>query len=300
MKVLVTGGGGFIGCWIVKRLLAAGMEPRIFDLGEDRRLLREIAGAPADRVEWLSGDVAEGAAVTAAAKGCGAIVHLAALLTPACIADPVRGARVNLIGHLNVLLAAREHAIGKVAYMSSIGVFGPDDNVQPRPTTLYGAFKLAAEHSALAFHEQDGVPSVGFRPYVVYGPGRERGLSAGPTLACRAAAEGRPYTFPIAGRFDMIHVDDVAHAFERVLEMPMAGARVLNLFGGERSAEAVVEAIRGLVPEADIAIDGRPMPIAVPARDDEAARLLPGWSARSPEAGIADTIQYYRRRARHP
>lgn len=297
MRVLVTGGGGFIGCWIVKRLLAAGAKPRIFDLGQDRRLLKEIAGTEAEKLEWVVGDIADTDRVSEAARGCDAIIHLAGLLTPACLADPVKGALVNLIGQLNVLMAAREQNIGKVVYMSSTGVYGPEDNMQPRPTTLYGAFKLAAEQSAKAFFLQDGVPSIGFRPYVVYGPGRELGLSAGPTLACRAAAEGRAYVLPITGRYDLIHVDDVARAFELALGVTAEDAEVVNLFGGERSSQEVLAAIRSVVPDAEITIEGAPMPIAGPSPDGGAARLLPRWSARSPEAGIADTIAYYRQAA---
>ena len=115
--------------------------------------------------------------------------------------------------------------------MSSAGVFGPTDGDVPFPTTLYGAFKLAGEGCARAFWEDHRIPSVGFRPLVVYGPGRELGLTAGPTLACRAAARGEAYVIPFSGATDFIYVDDVAAAFVAPVQRALSGAAVHNLLG---------------------------------------------------------------------
>src|SRR5690606_32711359 len=175
MKALITGGAGFLGAWIAKRLLAGGHEVRIFDRSADRRLVMGIVGADASKIEWLTGDIANGNEVLEAAEGCGAIAHLAALLTPACQADPVRGVNVNLVGTINVFEAARRHGIPNLTYASSAAVFGPDDGTHPYPMTIYGVFKLACEGVARAFAEDHGVASVGFRPLIVYGPGRETG-----------------------------------------------------------------------------------------------------------------------------
>lgn len=101
----------------------------------------------------------------------------------------------------------------------------------------------------------------------------------------------------MTGSYDLIHVDDVASAFVQALDVESNGAEIVNLFGGERSSEEVVAAIRATVPEADITISRAPMPIAGPRPDETAARLLPGWSARSPEQGLADTIAWYRQAA---
>lgn len=293
MRVLVTGGGGFIGAWIVRALAAAGHEPRIFDLGSDRRILRFIAGdALAGRTEWVSGDIADTAAVEAAAEGTDAVIHLAGLLTPACRADPVLGAKVNLIGTLNAFLAARRHGIGRVLYMSSIGVFGPEGGALPAPTTLYGAFKLGGEYAARAFHADDRIASIGFRPYVVYGPGREAGLSAGPSLAARAVARGEAYTIPFTGTVDLIHVEDVADAFLRALTVPLDGAAVVNLWGERLDAAGMLAAIRAARPDARIAAEGPSMPIEPPPADGEAVRLLPGFSSRRFANGFAASVAF--------
>jgi len=298
MRILITGGGGFIGAWIAKKLLEAGHEIRVFDLVDERRIMRLIAGgAIADAMDWRVGDIADTAAVEQAATGCDGIVHLAGLLTPACRANPLKGVSVNLVGTLNVFLAARRLGIARVIYMSSAGVFGPDGSGEPRPVTHYGSFKLACENSAAAFWSDDGLASIGFRPFVVYGPGREGGLSAGPTLACRAAAKGEAYTIPFTGSFDMIHVEDVAAAFVIALSLPPEGARVFNLPGVVTSSDEVVAAILRSVSDARIDASGDPMPIACPAPDGLAQAALPGWKPRDLDSGIADTIAFYRQHA---
>lgn len=295
MRILVTGGGGFIGAWILRALAREGFTPVVLDKAEDRSKIREIAGPDfASSLEWVAADIADTRAVVEAARGCERIIHLAGLLTPACKADPILGARVNLIGTLNVFLAAREHGMPSVIYMSSAGVFGPDGGPEPHPTTLYGAYKLAGEHAARAFREDSGIASIGFRPYVVYGPGRDGGLSAGPTLACRAAARGEAYTMPITGSFDMVHVADVASAFLRAIRMPLDDAHVVNLLGHPATADDVVALIRDAVPGARIECAGDPMPISCPTRDAALERLFPDWQPIGIAAGLRSTIDFYR------
>ncbi|MEP3438011.1 MAG: NAD-dependent epimerase/dehydratase family protein [Hoeflea sp.] len=298
MRVLITGGGGFIGSWIARAMLAAGHDVRIFDLHDERRMMGMIVGeATASAMDWRTGNIADTGTVELAAKDCDAIVHLAGLLTPACRADPLNGVSVNLVGTLNVFLVARKFGIARVLYMSSAGVFGADASGEPRPVTHYGAFKLACENSAAAFWEDDRIASIGFRPFVVYGPGREGGLSAGPSLACEAAARGQDYTIPFTGRFDIIHVEDVASAFVQALALPPEGARVFNLSGGMASAQDVVAAISACAPDVRIDATGNPMPITCPEPDGLIQVALPKWHARDLATGIADTISYHQARA---
>lgn len=92
-KVLVTGGSGFLGAWIIRRLARRGIAARVFDISDQRRIVAEVAGpALAQSLDWQVGDIRDGAAVRRAAEGCEGIVHLAGILIPACAADPVRGA----------------------------------------------------------------------------------------------------------------------------------------------------------------------------------------------------------------
>ena len=145
MKILLTGGGGFIGAWITLRLLEDGHTVRVFDRAERRGLMRRVAGERADDVEWICGDIVCAQEVSAAFAGCGGVIHLAGLLTPDCRADPLRGLEVNLAGTVNVFESARQQGLGRVVYCSTAGVYGPDDGARPDPATLYGVYKLAGE-----------------------------------------------------------------------------------------------------------------------------------------------------------
>jgi len=293
MKALITGGAGFLGAWIAKRLLARGHEVRIFDRSADRHLVMGIVGADASKIEWLTGDIANGNEVLEAAEGCGAIAHLAALLTPACQADPVRGVNVNLVGTINVFEAARRHGIPNLTYASSAAVFGPDDGTHPYPMTIYGVFKLACEGVARAFAEDHGVASVGFRPLIVYGPGRETGATAGVTIACRKAVEGEPYAIPFTGETDLIYVEDVAAAFEAALVRPVAGAHVFNLHGEIADVRQVMEIIRSLRPGAEITAAGGELTIAARRDRHDMGKTLGPLPFTSVEGGLRRTIAYY-------
>lgn len=294
MTVLITGGGGFLGAWIIKRLAAEGVAVRVLDLKDDRRVTREIIGDAAEDLDWRTGDVADADAVAAAAEGCEAAIHLAALLTPACSADPVQGAQVNLIGTLNVFAAAIANQMRGVAYASSAGVFGPDDGATPFPITHYGAYKLACEGSARAHWHEDGLPSVGFRPLVVYGPGREVGLTAGPSLACRAAAEGRPYTIPFSGATDMIFVDDVAAAFCAAATRTFEGAHAFSLAGERATVADIAAGIRAVAPDAQIDWSGPEVPVSADIVPGPAGELLGSLPHTSLADGLRVTVDHYR------
>lgn len=296
MRVLITGGGGFIGAWIIKRLLAKGDQVRILDAKSDRTIVREIVGAPADTPDWQVGDVSHRATVAKAAEGCDAIFHMAAILTPACAADPIRGAEINLIGTLNAFEAARTHKLRSVIYMSSAGVFGPDDGVTPRPTTHYGAFKLACEGSARAYWLDHGIASVGFRPLIVYGPGRETGLTAGPTLAARAAAEGRPYTIPFTGASDFLFVDDIAAAFVAAASTELKGAEAYNLVGVKATVDDIIRTIARLGLNAHIDAKGPTLPVSDAIVPGTIREVFPSIPTTSLEDGLAATVAHYRQR----
>jgi UDP-glucose 4-epimerase len=294
MRILLTGGNGFLGAWIAKRLLERGFDIAVFDIVENRRLMNAIAGPAATKVPWILGDIVDGAAVLAAARNCGAIIHLAGILTPDCKANPVRGAQINLIGTLNVFEAARQLGISRVLYTSSAGVYGPDDGYTPKPTTHYGAYKLACEGSARAYLADHGLASIGFRPFIVYGPGRETGISAGPTLACRAAARGEAYAIPYSGRSGLVFVDDVAAAYEAALLRQPDGAHVFNNPGETVANEDVVAAIRKCVPDARITVSGPPLSIIPEIDASDIATVLPGLPNTGLAQGIAETVAFYR------
>lgn len=259
-RVLITDGGGFLGAWIPKNLIARDITVRVFELTENRAQIDLIAPEANGNTEWVQGDVSDTQTVLDATEGCDAVIHLAGLMTPACKADPLLGARVNVLGTLNAFEAAKVHAINKVVYTGSGGVYGLENNMPPFPQTHYGAFKLANEGNARAYWADDRISSFGFRPFVIYGPGRDAGLTADISMACAAAAKGEAYTIGLSGPMSLVYVEDVARAYVQALLQDMKGAHVANLTGHQSTVEQAAKLIREIVPGAPIRISGAPIP----------------------------------------
>src|SRR5215510_3653889 len=126
-RFLVTGALGCIGAWVVRNLIREGVPTAIFDLANDSRRLRLIMSEDElVRVQMQSGDIANLSDVEGALQATGAthVIHLAALQVPFCKADPSLGARVNVLGTVNVFEAAKRSALARVAYASSAAVYG--------------------------------------------------------------------------------------------------------------------------------------------------------------------------------
>jgi len=280
-RVLLTGGTGFVGLRTAAALHAAGHSIRIFDLAPRPERL------PADMpVEIVSGDIADPAAVAAAAAGCGGIIHLAGLMTVDCARDPVLAAKVNLIGSLNVFEAAKAGSL-PVAYLSTAGVFGPEDATHPKPMTIYGATKLAVEGAARAFFLDHGVPSLALRPYIVYGPGVSSGIAAGPSIAIAASVRREPAEIRFSGRVGFVYVDDVARILAAAMTAPLEGASALTMAGETAEMEDFVAELRAQSGWPDISISGAPL--RIPA--DLASDPVPAFLGPQPVTGFAAGIR---------
>ena len=290
MQLLVTGGRGVRGVRTIRLARARGPRVRVFDAVDDRIQVAAAVGAEASDLGWTVGDVVEAGAVSRAVAGADAIIHFAGVMTTDCRKDPVRGAKIDLIGALNVFRAALDHGVGRLAWASSAAVFAPDDGRQPRPITHYGAYKLAAEACARAHFLEDGLSSVAFRPAIVYGPGREAGLTADPSRAVGDVLAGRPARIGWRGPTGFVHVDDVAEAFLAAIERSPVGAHAFNLGGEVASAEAFAAELARQSPGARIAVEGDPLPLAADLAADDLDAVLPGLPHTSLVDGIARTI----------
>jgi nucleoside-diphosphate-sugar epimerase len=294
MRVLITGGLGFIGAWTARALLAGGHDVRVFDLHCKRGLFDAIVGAEARRVRLRQGDIADPAAVNAAVEGCEAIVHLAAVLIPTARKDPLLGARVNVLGTLHVFEAAKRAGVRGIAYASSAAVFGAEEGIHPEPRTHYGAYKLCNEGTARAYWDDAGLRSVGLRPSTAYGPGREIGVTADPTLAMRAAAEGRPYTIRFTGKTGMDYAADVAAIFARAATETPDGAHAFSLQGQLADMSEVIAAIQAEVPGANVRAEGPELMFAAQVDEAPLHAVFPGVRRTSLEDGARATIAFYR------
>ena len=216
---------------------------------------------------------------------------------PFVAADPLLGAEVNVVGTLRVLEAARRSStVMGVSYASSSAVFGSTGG-WGRPDTLYGVFKAANEESARFYARDYATPSTGLRPCVVYGPNRDRGLSAAVTHALKAAVLGLPYTIPFRGRIDLQYVEDVAAAFIRVTMDDHAGGQVFDLHGDLVDVVEVISMIEQEVPESAGQISAGRDP--VPGRvefDDAPLRAVVGELPKTSLAeGIRSSVELFRR-----
>ncbi|MGI9479321.1 MAG: NAD-dependent epimerase/dehydratase family protein [Hyphomicrobiaceae bacterium] len=294
MRVLVTGGGGFIAAWLIKQLLEEGVSVRSLDLSAQPQIAQSILGDDATRIDWRAGDIANAADVEMAVEDCDLIMHLAAILTPDCAAAPQRGCDIVLGGTLNVFEAARKRGHGHVLYMSSAGVYGPEQGHTPEPTTLYGAYKLAGEGAARAYLADHGMASAGFRPLVVYGPGRESGLTAGPSLACKAAANDSDFVIPFSGDSDFIYVDDIAASFVAAMKHPPQGAKVYNIVADRCATAEFAAEVTRQVPGTTISAQGPHLPIVADIDEGDLRVDYPEVPRTTIRDGIAKTIAFYR------
>jgi UDP-glucuronate 4-epimerase len=303
-RFLVTGVLGCIGAWAARTLVREGAAVVGFDAGSDPRRL-ELIMEPDEvsAVTLVPGDVTDLTSLERALDEheITNVLHLAALQVPFARADPPLGAHVNVVGTVNAFEAVkrRRERIRGVAYASSIAVYGGADGVRVaedaagRPETHYGVYKQANEGTARIYWLDDGVPSIGLRPYVVYGPGRDQGVTSAPTLAMEAAARGEGYHIPFGGRTQLHYAADVARAFVNASRACAEGAVVRNLGGEAVHMHEVVLAIEAAAPEAAGRITYDDVQLPFP-EEFEAETPTP---ATPLEVGVRETIELFRARS---
>jgi nucleoside-diphosphate-sugar epimerase len=311
MRVLLTGGYGCIGSWIVRNLHDRGDQAWIYDLKEDPRRLRLLLSEEqVQQVPFVRGDVTDLAGLRDAIRRhqISHVVHLAGLQVPTCRADPMLGAKVNVVGTLAVFEAVRqsEGQVQRLVYASSAAVFGPPDRYPPGPladdvpllpTTHYGYFKCCNEGNARIYFQDHGLSSIGLRPWTVYGVGRDFGMTSEPTKAIKSLALGRPYHISYGGWQDLQYVDDVAKVFVRCLEATYQGAKSYNLRGEVVDMPTFHAALCEVDPAAARLINFGERQIAIAYDlDDAALQRDLGPMPRTPLAeGIRRALDHFRR-----
>ncbi len=308
-KFLITGAFGCIGAWAVKRLVAEGTPVYTYDLpGNPHRLKLIMDDAQFANVNIIEGDITDEKAFESAVvdNGITNIIHLAALQVPFVRANPVLGMRVNVVGSTIVFETAKQHMdqVQSVAYASSIAVYGPG-NLYPAgpiahdapmlPTTLYGVSKQTDEWAARVYWQDYQLKTIGLRPFFVYGPGRDQGISSMPTKAMLAAAIDQPYNINFGGSAVYQHAEDVAAAFITAARANVEGAPCYNLGGTPASIPDVIDAIEQAVPamEGKITFDDVTMPFPQDMDDTEVEKALGKLTWRPFPEGVASTIDAF-------
>jgi len=296
-RYLVTGAFGAIGAWTIRSLLDREHDVISLDVGEEApRLALALTGEELERITRVRADITDLNAVEQALDEHAVthVIHLAALQIPFVRANPPLGARVDVLGTVNVFEAVRKRRdrIAPVVYASSIAALGDDEH----PSTLYGIFKRANEGTGVRYSADYGVSSIGIRPHTVYGPGRDQGLTSAPTTAMLAALAGIRFHIPFGGSVQMQYAPDVGEAFVRASEIEYDGAVVHNLDGPVVSMHQLVALIERSVPEAQgqITCGDEPLPFPPGLDGSEFAAFIGGSTMRSIEDGVADALERFR------
>jgi len=307
-RFMVTGALGCIGVWTVRNLIHEGVPTMIFDLGHGlQRLKLVLEPEEINKIHFIHGDICDLASLEKAVKDFGVtnIIHLAALQLPFCKADPPRGAMVNVVGTVNIFEAAKHSGIRQIVYASSTAVYGvseeyPDEplpfDAPLLPRSHYGVYKQANEGTAKVYWLDDGISSIGLRPYVVYGAGRDQGMTSTPTKAMIAASIGQPYNISFGGNYCFQYGDDVGKTFIQASRTPYKGAEVFNLGGTSVSTEEIIACVERTIPDLKGKIGYDNVPLPFPEHVDNTALIktlgnLPGTPLQQ---GVDETIRIFK------
>jgi nucleoside-diphosphate-sugar epimerase len=314
VRTLVTGGAGFIGSHLAARLLADGHDVRVLDNFATGR--RSNIDAIDGDVELIEGDIQSYERAHNAVRGCEIVFHQAALPSvPRSIQDPLTSNATNVIGTLNILLAARDEGVRRVVFGSSSSVYGATttlpmhEELPALPISPYATAKLASEGYCRSFSVGYGLETVALRYFNVFGPRQDptsQYSAVIPSFIC-AMLSGRSITVYGDGEQsrDFTYVDNIVQANVLAMDAPDVTGQVINIAGG-RSVT-----LNGLVAELEDLIGVVAATTFAPRRPGEVARSLASLTRASDSLGyapaidlhdgLARTIDHYRERARaHP
>jgi nucleoside-diphosphate-sugar epimerase len=283
MAVMVTG-TGFVGSYVVRDLLNAGEDvvlygyfggsgrPASLDLPDLKFLNHLVGGGLFDKVTAVVGDITDLSAIATAIErnDVRSVIHLASKVATASAANPISAIRVNAEGTANVFEAAARLKLDKVAWASTISVFGPksvgpsglitDDSAYD-PHDVYGATKVLCEQMARSYYEIAGLDTTGLRLSRVYGFGEHVKADRGGgsawllRLLYDAAVGAGPSVVPFGDQnLDFHYVEDVADGLVRALRYRNGQGRSYLTHGDYRPVAEAFDFVRGLLPDADLTL----------------------------------------------
>ncbi len=296
MRVLVTGGAGFIGSYLVPALLERGAEAVVFDLAADPASLAPVK----DKITYVRGDLGSTNDLyrVMLTHRITDVFHLGSVLAGPCDADPIRGFSINF-GSTQVLLDASVVAkVKRFIMISSISVFGRGveepvkDDALKAPANIYGQTKLAGEHLMRWYAEKHGLDTRALRFTWVYGPGRTTGITAlySSLLLDSIARDEEIFVENPEEQGDWLYVRDAVKALLCAFDATKAPQRIYNIAGGAHSVRQVMEAAKIVRPRAKITFAEKskilsPYPAVY---DDIPARRELGWK---PDYSMGEAVR---------
>ncbi len=301
MGILVTGGAGFIGSYLIPRLLDKGMEVVVFDMAKEPAALEPFR----DKISYVRGDLASEADLyrVMMSHKITDVFHLGAILAGPCEENPIYGFKINFHATQTLLDASVALKVNRFFMMSSISVFGRDasepvaDDARKNPETVYGQTKLACEHLLRWYHRKHGLDTRALRFSWVFGPGRTRGITAlYSSLILDAVARNEPMTVTNPNeKGDWLYIQDAIRAILAVWEAKDPKQRIYNIAGGVHAIGDVVEIAKKIRPESKVSLVPQgeaqsPYPVAY---DDHVARSEIGWQPKySIEEAVREHIEF--------
>lgn len=312
--VLITGGYGCIGAETAKWLLGHTDHDVVIcsrRVSEDRNQ-RVFAGVDQTRLRFVEADVTDQNALLKilGENAVTHVVHLAALQTPDCNANRDLGLQINLAGTQQLIEAmkASDAPIHRFINASSAAVYGPRASYSdyripmlapPRPVNVYGIWKLAGEHLSRLFFEETGVTTISLRPGVLYGPGRDAGLTSTPTTAMKAVALGIPYEIPFHSPQDYQYAPDIGAAFGNALTEPFDGHGIFTLpaftadsYEMTRSIEQASQEI-GIAGQCQITVGDQTVPFICDLEFEPFCEAFPNAPQTELNRAVRQSIEVY-------
>jgi len=307
-RFLITGASGCIGAWTVRNLVRDGSLVATFNRSNDvHRLSLLLTPEEIQSIRFYRGDISNFSEVMRAFDDFQPthVIHLAAMQLPFCKADPIQGALVNVVGTVNIFEAVKRSGLMKLVYASSTAVYGKAEEYPPTPLahnaklnphSHYGVYKVANEGNARIYWQDDGISSIGLRPYTVYGAGRDQGLTSTPTKAMLAAAIDRSYQISYGGRCAFQYGDDTGKIYIMAARYPFQGQVVFNIGGDSISVKQVIEAIEVSEPsmKGRITFIDQSLPFPPDVDNSELINLLGELPQTPLLEGVDETIKIYK------
>jgi len=314
MAKLITGGLGFVGSHLARKLVELNEDIVLFDLVSQSEFIEDIK----DKVKIVKGDLSNWAQVLHGVKeyDVDCIYHAGALLSATAEENPLAAYMVNANGTFHVLEAARLFDVKKVIYLSTAATYGPglperisDDEVQ-KPTTMYGVTKVFCERLGEYYHRKFGLNFRGARLPSIIGPGRGGGgASAYTSLIIQEPAAGRPYKVFVdeEAKTPIVYIKDAVQALIQLEQADENSLkrRVYNIEGFAPTAIELANAVKKYIPDARI--EFHPVPEMVDIVHNwpqeitgSCAREDWGWETRYTLDGmIKDFIEEFRKKYLH-